>query len=63
MTADPPTPAPVRALRSVNAPAVAIEIGSLTAESDAGPLVNPTFQEQLSAAVADVLAALPGGGF
>jgi N-acetylmuramoyl-L-alanine amidase len=63
VTADTPTPAPVRALRSVNAPAVAIEIGSLTSESDAGPLVNPTFQEQLSAAVAGVLAALPGGGF
>jgi N-acetylmuramoyl-L-alanine amidase len=63
VTADAPTPAPVRALRSVNAPAVAIEIGSLASESDATPLVNPTFQEQLSTAVADVLAALPGGGF
>ncbi len=62
VTADAPTAAPVRTLRSVNAPAVAIEIGSLTPDNDAGPLTNPAFQQQLSAAVAEVLAALQGGG-
>jgi len=60
--ADTPTGAPVRTLRSANAPAVAIEIGSLTPDSDAGPLTDPTFQLQLSAAVAKVFAALQGGG-
>jgi N-acetylmuramoyl-L-alanine amidase len=60
--ADAPTAAPVRTLRSANAPAVAIEIGSLTTDSDAGPLTDPAFQQRLSAAVAEVLAALQGGG-
>jgi N-acetylmuramoyl-L-alanine amidase len=60
--ADTPTAAPVRTLRSANAPAVAIEIGSLTTDSDAGPLTDPAFQQRLSAAVAEVLAALQGGG-
>jgi N-acetylmuramoyl-L-alanine amidase len=62
LTADTPATAPVRALRSVNAPAVAIEIGSLSPDNDASPLTNPAFQLQLSAAVAEVLAALQGGG-
>jgi N-acetylmuramoyl-L-alanine amidase len=62
LTADMPTAAPVRTLRSVNAPAVAIEIGSLTPDNDAGPLTDPAFQQHLSAAVAEVLAALQGGG-
>jgi N-acetylmuramoyl-L-alanine amidase len=61
-TADTPTPAPVRALRSVNAPAVAIEIGSLSPDNDAGPLTDPLFQQQFSVAVAEALAALQGGG-
>jgi len=62
VTVDTPTAAPVRTLRSVNAPAVAIEIGSLTPANDAGPLTDPAFQLHLSAAVAEVLAALQGGG-
>ena len=62
ITADTPTGAPVRTLRSVNAPAVAIEIGSLTPDNDAGPLTNPAFQQSISAAVAQVLAGLQGGG-
>jgi hypothetical protein len=41
---------------------VAIEIGSLTPDNDADPLTNPAFQLQLSAAVAQVLAGLQGGG-
>jgi N-acetylmuramoyl-L-alanine amidase len=62
VTADTPTAAPVRTLRSANAPAVAIEIGSLTPDNEAGPLTDPAFQQLLSAAVAKVLAALQGGG-
>jgi N-acetylmuramoyl-L-alanine amidase len=59
---DTPAPAPVRTLRSVNAPAVALEIGSLSSDNDAGALTDPTFQQQFSAAVAQALAALQGGG-
>ena len=62
VTADTPTAAPVHILRSANAPAVAIEIGSLTPDSDASPLTDPPFQQQLAAAVAKVFAALQGGG-
>jgi N-acetylmuramoyl-L-alanine amidase len=62
VTADTPTAAPVRTLRSANAPAAAIEIGSLSPDSDAGPLTDPAFQQHLSAAVAQVLAGLQGGG-
>ncbi len=62
VTADLPTAAPVRTLRSVNAPAVAIEIGSFSPENDAGPLTDPAFQLHLSAVVAEVLTALQGGG-
>ncbi len=62
VTADAPTAAPVRALRSVNCPAVAIEIGSLSPASDACPLADSTFQQQLSSVVAEVLAALRAGG-
>jgi len=62
LSVDAPTAAPLRVLRSVNSPAVAIEVGSLTLESDAGALASAAFQEELSAAVAEVLAVLPGGG-
>jgi N-acetylmuramoyl-L-alanine amidase len=62
VTADTPMAAPVRTLRSVNAPAVAIEVGSLSPDTDASPLTDPTFQLRLSAVVADVLAALQTGG-
>ena len=61
-TADTPTAAPVRTLRSVNAPAVALEIGSLSPDNDAGPLTDPAFQQLFSAAVAEALATLQGGG-
>ena len=62
VTADLPTPAPVRTLRSVNAPAVAIEVGSLSPDNDAGPLTDPAFQLHLSDAIAEVLAAMQGRG-
>ena len=52
--------APARSLRSVDAPAVAIEIGSLSPDADAGVLTNPDFQQQLSAAIAKALDGLMG---
>jgi len=60
--ADVPTPAPVRTLRSVNAPAVAIEIGTLSPDDDAGPLTDTAFQLHFSSVVAEVLAALQSRG-
>jgi len=62
VTTDMPGTAPVRTLRSVNTPAVAIEIGSLSPDNDVGPLTDPAFQQLFSAAVAKVLAAMQGGG-
>jgi len=59
---EPPTSAPLRGLRSINAPAVAVEIGSLVPDEDAGALSNPDFLEQIAAAVAKTLASLGGGG-
>lgn len=61
VTADPPAEAPVRVLRSINAPAVAIEVGSLTEDADSGPLTNPGFQQQIAGAVAAGLEAFRGG--
>ncbi len=42
---DTPTTAPVRTLRSVNAPAVAIELGRLSPDADSAALTNPAFQQ------------------
>jgi N-acetylmuramoyl-L-alanine amidase len=60
--ADMPEEAPVRALRSVNAPAVAIEVGRLAPDADAGPLTSPNFQQQVAAAITQALAAFQKGG-
>jgi len=60
--ADLPEEAPVRALRSVNAPAVAIEVGRLAPDADAGPLTSPNFQQQVAAAITQALAAFQKGG-
>jgi N-acetylmuramoyl-L-alanine amidase len=60
--ADTPATAPVRTLRSANASAVAIEVGSFTPDSDASPLTDPAFQQFFSAAVAKALLTLQGGG-
>ncbi|MGD0130154.1 MAG: N-acetylmuramoyl-L-alanine amidase [Terriglobia bacterium] len=62
VTLDPPAAAPERTLRSVNAPAVAIEIGSLSPDVDAGPLTDTAFQLRLSSIVAEALNAFEGGG-
>ena len=62
LTADPPAAAPVRILRSINAPAVAIEIGRLSPEADAKPLTNSSLQQQIANAIVSALAALQKGG-
>jgi N-acetylmuramoyl-L-alanine amidase len=54
--------APLRVLRTIDAPAVAIEIGSLTLEESAAPLTNPVFLGQVAAAVTQGLSAFTGGG-
>jgi N-acetylmuramoyl-L-alanine amidase len=59
---DPPATAPVRTLRSVNASAVAIELGRLAPDADATPLTNPAFQQQVATAVVQALATLEKGG-
>ena len=59
---DPPRAAPERTLRSVSAPAVAIEIGSLSPDADAGPLTDPAFQLHLSSILTEALSALQAGG-
>lgn len=56
-----PTGAPVRQLRSVDAPAVAIEIGTLGPGQDAATLTSGSFQNQLAAAVSAAVTALVGG--
>jgi N-acetylmuramoyl-L-alanine amidase len=60
--ADLPSTAPLRTLRSVNAPAVAIELGRLAPDGDATALTNPLFQQQVATAVAQALAGLDKGG-
>ena len=59
---DPPAMAPVRTLRSVNAPAVAIELGRLAPDADAEDLINPAFQQQVAAAVVQAVANFEKGG-
>lgn len=62
MAVDQPAGAPARALRSVDAPAVAIEMGSLTPEADSGVLTDANFQQQMASAIAAGLEAWQGGG-
>jgi N-acetylmuramoyl-L-alanine amidase len=58
---DPPATAPVRSLRNVNAPAVAIELGRLAPDEDSKALTNATFQQQVAAAVVQALAIVYKG--
>ncbi len=56
-----PRQAPVRVLRSVAAPATAIEVGSLAPDTNPAPLTDPTFQNQIAAGVVLALAAFQAG--
>jgi N-acetylmuramoyl-L-alanine amidase len=51
LAADPPVEAPVRSLRSVDCPAVAIEIGSLNPAQDAGAVTSVPLQQQIATAI------------
>jgi N-acetylmuramoyl-L-alanine amidase len=59
---DLPVTAPVRTLRNVNAPAVAIELGRLAPDADATALTDPAFQQQVAGAVVLALASFEKGG-
>jgi N-acetylmuramoyl-L-alanine amidase len=61
LTADLPEEVPVRSLRSIDGAAVAIELGSLKADQDAGALTQVSLQQQLSAAIAAGLDAFRMG--
>jgi N-acetylmuramoyl-L-alanine amidase len=61
LTAGEPAEAPVRALRSIDAPAAAIEIGSFAPDVDARPLTNSAFQDQIAGAIVRALEAFLGG--
>ncbi len=57
----PPAEAvPVRQLRSIAAPAVAIEVGTLSPAMKAGAIAQPSFQQQVASAAAAALAQLSG---
>ncbi len=58
---DPPATAPVRGLRNVNAPAVAIELGRLAPDEDSKALTNAAFQQQVAGAVVQALAIVNKG--
>ncbi|MGH9396499.1 MAG: N-acetylmuramoyl-L-alanine amidase [Terriglobia bacterium] len=60
-TAPAPMTAPVRQLRSVAAPAVAIELGTLSPDANAGILNQSAFQQQVAAAAAAALEQFVGG--
>jgi len=60
LSADRASEAPVRSLRSIDAPAVAVEVGSLNADQDSGPLTSPSFQQQVATAIVAGLEAFRG---
>jgi len=56
-----PAAAPVRQLRSVDAPAVALELGTLAPRQAAAALTATAFQDQLANAIAQAVLALAQG--
>jgi N-acetylmuramoyl-L-alanine amidase len=52
---------PIRVLQSIAAPAVAIEVGSLTPNSDSAALTNPSFQQEIATAVTQAIASFQEG--
>ncbi|MCL5006206.1 MAG: N-acetylmuramoyl-L-alanine amidase [Acidobacteria bacterium] len=57
----PPMGVPLRVLRSIAAPAVAIEVGSLAPGSNPAPLTQKSFQDGIAAAVVQALGNFQGG--
>jgi N-acetylmuramoyl-L-alanine amidase len=56
-----PDEAPERQLRSIDAPAVAVELGTLDPTQDAGVLASASLQNQIANAVAQAVTALAQG--
>lgn len=61
LTIRSPDAAPVRQLRSIDAPAVAVELGTLAPSQDASTLTSGAFQDQVAKAVAVAVTALVQG--
>jgi N-acetylmuramoyl-L-alanine amidase len=61
LTMRSPGAAPVRQLRSIDAPGVAVELGTLAPNQDAATLASAAFQDQVAKAVADTAAAFVQG--
>lgn len=57
-----PVEAPARGLRSIDAPAVALELGSLSPEADGAPLANQDLLQQISKAITDACDSFAQGG-
>ncbi len=56
-----PMEVPLRDLRSIAAPAVAIEVGSLAPGTNPAPLTQQSFQDKIAAAVVQALENMQGG--
>ena len=61
LTVGPPATAPIRVLRSVNAPAVAVEVGSLAGDVDSSALTSLSFQEEFANAIVRAIDTFQGG--
>lgn len=61
LTVRNPDAAPERQLRSIDAPAVAVELGTLAPSQDASPLNSGAFQDQVAKAVSDAITAFVQG--
>jgi N-acetylmuramoyl-L-alanine amidase len=57
-----PATAPLRSLRSVNAPAAAIELGRLAPDASAALLTDVAFQQKVATAVVQALSSFEKGG-
>jgi N-acetylmuramoyl-L-alanine amidase len=57
-----PATAPLRTLRSVNAPAAAIELGRLAPDASAALLTDVALQQKVATAVVQALASFEKGG-
>ena len=55
LDAQGPSPAPVRQLRSINAPAVAVELGTLSPSQNAAGLANAAFLKSLADAISQAV--------
>ncbi len=61
LAADAPVEAPVRSLRSIDAPAVAVELGSLHSGQDSGSLTSVVLQQQIATAIVAGLEGFRAG--